>query len=733
MRVEIDLSAEALQRLRTPATEHRPPHTLGAGFTLLEDRLQFLLWRNNYDARTGTPIWWWTRKAAALGAAPGTTADVTLPDGAAAWIDGGPRGAHECATVHAETIQLRHLTPQPPSGLSAAGGPALAADQSAAAQHPAGALRVIAPAGSGKTRTLIARLLHLLDDRRVEDPIITAVAYNKRAAAEMRQRLNRPNLQVRTIHSLGWAIIQQARPGTTLLTDRERHARLKPLVPPTATSTNPYLEALSRVHVGLRDPDAVESARTDVPRFAKVLQQYEASLRERGECDHDDQVYEAIRLLLADPALRERWQKRCQHLLVDEFQDIAPSHLLLLRLLASPALNVFAVGDDDQSIYGYAHADPDFLVSYANYFPAATSTPLETCYRCPPAVVAATNKMLTRNTRRVAKSVHSADGTGHRDALLIVKTHESEMATTLARLVKQWNNEGTRPADVAVLSRVNCMLLPAMAALTDANIPSNSPLSPSFAARPLVRSTLAWVRLALDPDAMRPADLLDAIARPPRKLNRIAARTITGSRPLTRTALRRHGNGLGGQWGTAWTRFGADIDTAARRARAGNTAHLLDFLTTELGLLKAATLLDAGAATGNRGTHAHDLAALRRTASTYPSPGTFEDRLRDLLAAPETDTDDEVTLATIHRVKGMEWKRIVVFGADVGAFPHHLSRDTDEERRVLHVALTRACEQAVVIADAARPSPFLAELENRPARRRVTNMFTRSPRAGSAG
>ena len=388
--VELDLPTETLAWLRRPVIVERPVHVLGAEFTLLTERLQFLLWRNNYDARGGEPVWWWARKAASLDAILGGRADVVLRDGTEAWIDGGPRrpldltgvpGVPNLPVVHVESLELGRLTPQPPPGDATGDGTSLAPDQRAAVEHPRGPVRVVAPAGSGKTRTLNARLLHLVDDRGVEPSLVTAVAYNNRAATEMRERLQRPDLQIRTIHSLGWRIVRDRRPDAVLLGEREVRDRLQRLLPHTRRAGidtfGPYIEALADVRIALRHPERVEAERNDVPGFAGIFETYRAGLAERDECDYDEQVYEAIRLLLADPELRARWQRRCRHLLVDEFQDLTPAYLLLLRLLASPGLNVFGVGDDDQTIYGYAGADPRFLLNYERLFPGAGEAALE--------------------------------------------------------------------------------------------------------------------------------------------------------------------------------------------------------------------------------------------------------------------------------------------------------------------------------------------------------------------
>ncbi|MCE2531731.1 MAG: ATP-dependent helicase, partial [Acidimicrobiia bacterium] len=499
--LELDLPAEQLAQLRQPVIVERPVYELGAEFALLTERLQFLLWRNNYDARSGKPVWWWARKAAGLGATLGGRADVELRDGTEAWVDGGPRQplgrlgppgepGPEVPVVHAESLELGRLTLQPPPVGATGDGTLLAPDQQAAVEHLRGPVRVVAPAGSGKTRTLNARLLHLTDDRGIEPSLVTAVAYNNRAAEEMRSRLQRPDLQIRTIHSLGWRIVRDRRPDATLLGEREVRGRLQRILPQTRRAGTdvfgPYIEALADVRIALRHPETVEVERNDVPGFAGIFETYRAGLAERDECDFDEQVYEAIRLLLADPELRALWQRRCRHLLVDEFQDLTPAYLLLLRLLASPGLNVFGVGDDDQTIYGYAGADPRFLLEYERLFPGAGEAALEVSYRCPPEVVTAVGHLLANNRRRLPKTVRAASlgdgdstdgsavavdstsagaetipataGTNLRDpaaagAFRILRVPDEAMATRAAEIVAAWRAEGVGDSGIVVLGR----------------------------------------------------------------------------------------------------------------------------------------------------------------------------------------------------------------------------------------------------------------------------------------
>ena len=751
--VELDLTAEALQSLRLPVIEERVPYSLGAEFTLLTERLQFLLWRNNYDARSGEPVWWWARKAAGLGAAIGGRADVVLRDGTEAWVDGGPRQPLDLRVIHAETLELGRLRLQPPPAGATGAGTSLAPDQRAAVENPRGPVRVVAPAGSGKTRTLNARLLHLVDDRGVESSIVTAVAYNNRAAGEMRERLQRPDLQIRTIHSLGWRIVRDVRPDATLLGEREVRGRLQRILPQTRRAGTdvfaPYIEALADVRIALRHPETVEAERNDVPGFAGIFETYRAGLGEQDECDYDEQVYEAIRLLLADPELRARWQARCRHLLVDEFQDLTPAYLLLLRLLASPALNVFGVGDDDQTIYGYAGADPRFLVDYERFFPGAGSAALEVSYRCPPEVVTAVGKLLVHNQRRLPKTVRAASaagpatpdaGTPNTDkpgaassgspdpgnlptgaassgAFRIRRVPDEQLAAEAAAQITAWRTEGVPESGIAVLARVNSMLLPTLAALDEAGIGTRCVLGITLMQRNLVRAALAWMRLALGSDSMDARDLNEAVRRPGRKINRPARDLLEGVWDVSLEQLTALGKDLNKRHSEAWGGFIADIAAAARVVSAGGDSRtLVDFLMSNVGLGRAAGALDSGRTRPDRAAHADDLLALRRTAAVYSDPAGFGRQLAGLLRGTSEDGEG-ITLTSIHRVKGLEWDRVLVFGADETLMPHQLATDIEEERRVLHVAITRGRSQVVVLADAARPSRFLDELEGRPPKR----------------
>lgn len=696
--------------LATPGATHVAPYDLGARFEFLTERLTKLVWHNSYDARSDPPVWWWAHKTAArLGVRVGGPADVVSRDGTPIWIDGGPREPLELGdrVVHHESIELGEMTPVPAMVTPAAD---LAADQLDAVSHRAGPARVIAPAGSGKTRVLTARLRHLIEERGVEPDLITALAYNRRAASEMMQRLPiDEQLNIRTIHSIGWEILRMAKPGIRLIDEAGQRRRLEPLAPaPPRANTDvigPYVEALDEVRIALRHPETVESSRDDVPGFAETFGRYRDGLERAGEADHGEQIYGAIEALCRFPDLRARWQVRCRHLLVDEFQDLTPAYLLLVRLLSSPGLNLFAVGDDDQVIYGYAGATPSYLIEFGDIFPGAGEHALEVNYRSPADVVHAATNLIAYNMRRVDKEV-----TADNDllGLEVSSGPGDELATTVAERVRGVIDGGAEPGSVAVLTRVNSSLLPVRVALAERGIPFDGLLGVGILERTLLRATLAWIRVAVDPGEMSRNDLFEIVRRPGRGITRLLAELIGRRRgPFAIEDLVQVGETLDGRRRDRWEEFCDDIVRAA--GSTSSTSDLLRTLSDEIGLDRAAAALDAGRTRADRSAQGDDLTALRRAAALGPEPAEFESWLRKSLSVPASP--DGVMLSTVHRVKGMEWDHVIVFGVDRGSMPHVLADDIEEERRVFHVAITRGRRSVTILADDGRPSRFLTEID----------------------
>jgi DNA helicase-2/ATP-dependent DNA helicase PcrA len=586
----------------------------------------------------------------------------------------------------------------------------LAPDQLAAVLHPGGAARIIAPAGSGKTRVLTERARHLLRRWNLPGRAVTLVAFNKRAADEMKERTpDLPELQVRTLNALGLSLLTQSSPVTTI-EEREVRSILDTLVDlPRRANADPaaaWIEALSAVRLGLKTPAQVEAEFDgDVDGLPEVIIRYRRLLVERNLADFDEQVYRAIEGLLRDPAARRSARVACRMLLVDEFQDLTPAHLLLIRLLAGPEGAVFGVGDDDQTIYGYSGASPKWLIDYRRYFPTASDHPLEVNYRCPVPVVDAARTLLTHNRGRVQKRIVAAPGRVQDGHELEVRVDGDALAMTVEVVASLVTRE-MPPSDVAVLTRVNASLAPVQVALVHRQIPVQPAVNISYLSRGGVQAALAWLRLAVSsPERLAGPDVAQAARRPSRALSPKVVEWM--SEQLDVAGLERLAGRLKPRDADKILAFSSDLQTVRRLASSGTTAAVLSAVRDDVGLDQAMELLENSRRRLDRSAQTDDLDALVALAALHPEPEGFEDWLRRSLSYP--GSVDGVVLSTIHRVKGREWPHVVLHDVSAGLLPHRLAADIEEERRVFHVGLTRGSSSVHVVAGTP-PSPFLAEL-----------------------
>src|SRR5690606_15163175 len=283
-----------------------------------------------------------------------------------------------------------------------AGQALLDEDQRAAVDAGPEPLLVLAGPGTGKTRVLTHRIAHLIERRGVPPAGILAVTFTRRAAGELRERLERlvgperaAAVAVRTFHAFGLDVLAGAPdligrgPELRVL---DEDAALETLA--AATGTRPaearrLAEAIARAKERLLGPDDVPDA-----ALADAFRRYEAALAEAGAVDFDDLIRLAVRLLRDHAGVREAWQNRCRWILVDEFQDASGAQFELLRLLAPTGERVTAVGDPDQAIYGFRGADSTCIRRFAGEFPGARSVRLRRCYRCTDAVLRAARRVV---------------------------------------------------------------------------------------------------------------------------------------------------------------------------------------------------------------------------------------------------------------------------------------------------------------------------------------------------
>ena len=691
-----------------------------AGLDLVGERLHHAIWANARDARPGAPpATRWVEVAFGLGAraAPDDGADVILPDGTPAICDGGPLDASlppavGVAVVHRVCLEHGSLRPLGPP---VARGTGLAPDQLGAVEEPRAGARVIAPAGSGKTRVLTERARSLVGSWGVPHASLALVAFNVRAADEMRARLDGVGpVRVRTLNALGLrlcgdrATVDEPTVRNILsgLVSLPRRAEADP--------ASPWIDALSRVRLGLASPDLVEDEIGDVSDLDHVARSYRSELATRGAVDFDEQVVGAIERLLREPSFRRRSQQAARVLLVDEFQDLTPAHLLLVRLLSGPAGAVFAVGDDDQTIYGYSGATPRWLVDFASYFPGSGEHALTTNYRCPNPVVRAASNVLSRNALRVAKRIDPAPrpASAGCDGGLVVLGASDAPARSTAERVADLVADGAAPGDVAVLARVNAALAPVQVLLRHRGLPVDGGVDDRFLRRGGVRAALAWLAVAAAAGTALPGTALREAARRPRRgmsaslLDLVAKQRSDARLADLASWLDSRSSAREASKVRELASDVASVRAAADRGTTGDVLAAVRFAIGDGGLESSAAALDSWSR-GAIAAHGDDLDALAELAALEPDPGRFGSWLSsELAASPEPGG---VLLASIHSVKGREWPHVVLHHASDGLMPHRLSADLEEERRVFHVAITR-CRSSLTVVPGLLPSPFVAEM-----------------------
>ncbi|MEZ5249449.1 MAG: 3'-5' exonuclease [Ilumatobacteraceae bacterium] len=605
--------------------------------------------------------------------------------------------------------------------------------------HDGGAARIIAPAGSGKTRVLTERARHLVRQWQLPVGDHAGGVQQTSPARDGRAPARRPGLQVRTLNAIALAIVNGTPPfaprsrrfdtvdegevrrilGRLVRFPRKRNAD------PVAT----WIEALSVARLGCDRPSGSSSCTTAMSRGSPRCSNGTgaSSTARRPRLRRTGAARSRCCSTTPPPAAAQR---ACRLMLVDEFQDLTPAHLLLVRLLAGPDGAVFGVGDDDQTIYGYNGADPAWLIDFAELFPGAGEHPLEVNYRCPADVVAAADQLLRHNGVRVAKTIRARSDAPVQG--LVVEAGDAPVDTTVA-LVTGAVADGTPTSDIAVLTRVNSLLAPVQVALGARGIAVAGGVGRDFAERTAVRAALAWLRLATGGERLDPDDVAEALRRPSRSLHPQVAQWLGEQRSVE--AMRKLAGRVNGERDAMRIEeFAADVARLQRlAANHGTTGAILGALRDSMGLASSIQSLDHHRRGMNRAAQNDDLVAVAQLADLQPDPRRFERWLRDALSRPWQP--DGVTLATVHRVKGQEWPMVVVHQADADQFPHRLADDVAEERRVFHVAITRGSQRVHVVPDTT-PSPFVAQMFEPPPPPRVRRPTAEPPapaRAGGSG
>jgi DNA helicase II / ATP-dependent DNA helicase PcrA len=626
-------------------------------------------------------------------------------------------------------------------------------EQREAALHFEGPLLVLAGAGSGKTRVLTSRIAHLIDEYGVAPQSILALTFTNRAAAEMRERIrgllgrDPAGMWIGTFHAIGARMLRRhaMRLGWTpgfLIYDAEDSERVIRRIlkdelrldpkkfPPRAVRSE-----ISAAKNELRGVS--EFAAQAFDPFARVVTEvygaYQSALREANAFDFDDLLVKPVEILRSFPDVLRRYRDRFHFVLVDEYQDTNHAQYVFLKLIAArdedgsgdaPGGNLFVVGDDDQSIYGWRGADVRNILDFEKDFPDAGIVRLEENYRSTQRILHAANQVIAQNVRRKGKVLRTAKGAGEMLTLVECADEGDEAAWIAEELRSRLAREPDRtPRDFVVLYRTNAQSRALEEAFRREGIPYRIVGGQRFYERREVKDVLAYLRLVANP---RDDDAFLRIVNVPRRgigdtsVARLAEYARAENLSLLAAAEQaRNVQQIRGAATTGLEALGSLVHKyAALAGVALPLDELIRRLVVEVGLFD--TLEAEGPEGADRIANVEELIAgaadlqirlagddpeLDAELAEFDPEGSGVRPIDLFLAhvALVTDVDQHdpgaavASLMTLHNAKGLEYPIVFLAGMEEGLFP--LSRvlddpdELEEERRLFYVGITRAKEK----------------------------------------
>ena len=620
--------------------------------------------------------------------------------------------------------------------------------QMAAVQHLDSPCLVLAGAGSGKTRVIthkIARLLQPGPGADLAPAQIGAITFTNKAAAEMRDRVKAligpkaaSKLLVCTFHSLGVRLLREdgevlgLKPQFSIMDSDDVTSIIRDAGATTDAKQARHWQWTISLwkNMGLNSSQALAQAQNDDEQVAaRVMKLYEERLSAYQAVDFDDLIGLPLKLLAEHEHVAHKWQRQLKHVLVDEYQDTNATQYELLKLLVGPQGIFTAVGDDDQSIYGWRGATLDNLKRLPQDYPNLKVIPLEQNYRSTSAILRAANNVIESNPKLFQKTLWSDLGEGEPVKLMECDNEEHEAERTVAHFVTlRMNLLEKHPGDpdktdwrnFAILYRANHQARPFEQALRKANIPYKVSGGQSFFDKAEIKDLCAWLRLLLNNDD-DPA-FLRAVTTPKRGIGhqtlgalgefagkwKVSLFEALFADSLAAALPKRAVEGL-----HDFGRFVNDLEYRARQTYGGEDAKklLLDWLKDieyEKHLYDNEENEKVAAARWTNVLDFIDWVAKRCGGEIENDGGmTVESEKKSVLeiaqlislitSLAERNADQSVvTLSTLHASKGLEWPHVVLAGINEGSLP--FSRDEteitaqhiEEERRLMYVGITRA-------------------------------------------
>lgn len=576
-----------------------------------------------------------------------------------------------------------------------------------------GPAMVLAGPGSGKTTVITHRIKNLIEKAEVRPENILVVTFTKAAAISMQKRfstlMNGGKGQLvtfGTFHSVFYKILRKSRryEATEILSERQKTDYIREIIGRYGISSNDISELsqniindIENIKGNMLNAQEYEPSCCKKEDFIKVYNAYNLELKKDGKMDFDDILRECYLLLCENHTILEQWRELYKYILIDEFQDINIIQMNIIELLASPLNNIFVVGDDDQSIYGFRGARPEIMIEFKDYYPEAELIVLNVNYRSTQSIINVAGRVIENNKTRLDKCAHANNDKDFQPDIRKFRNQVEELKFVVSK-IKEYENQGISLSEMAILVRNNSQIQEISSFLKNRKIEAESGKHRSNIYNGMVaKDILSYVRGALKFDGTYfNEDLIYVLNKPQRYISRQVVLSVNMNISAVRRIYSKNNidsflfhiemiRKLPPQAALSYIRKGAGYEEYLRLYAIENNIPMS-------GLLKQLEQLVQECSKFN---------TLEQWINSIDSAQNSEGQNFGKKSSGEGGTNNRINIMTMHGSKGLEFKAVFIVDANQGIIPTSKAlreRDFEEERRLFYVAITRAIDYLNVYA-----------------------------------
>lgn len=582
-----------------------------------------------------------------------------------------------------------------------------------AISHMDGPAMVLAGPGSGKTTVITHRIKNLIERAEVRPENILVVTFTKAAAISMQKRfstlMNGGKGQLvtfGTFHSVFYKILRKSRryEATEILSERQKTDYIREIIGRYGISSNDISELsqniindIGNIKGNMLNAQEYEPSCCKKEDFIKVYNAYNLELKKDGKMDFDDILRECYLLLCENHTILEQWRELYKYILIDEFQDINRIQMNIIELLASPLNNIFVVGDDDQSIYGFRGARPEIMIEFKDYYPEAELIVLDVNYRSTQSIINVAGRVIENNKTRLDKCAHANNDKDFQPDIRKFRNQVEELKFVVSK-IKKYENQGISLSEMAILVRNNSQIQEISSFLKNRKIEAESGKHRSNIYNGMIaKDILSYVRGALKFDGTYfNEDLIYVLNKPQRYISRQVVLSVNMNISAVRRIYSKNNidsflfhiemiRKLPPQAALSYIRKGAGYEEYLRLYAIENNIPMS-------GLLKQLEQLAQECSKFN---------TLEQWINSIDSAQNSEGQNFGKKSSGEGGTNNRINIMTMHGSKGLEFKAVFIVDANQGIIPTSKAlreRDFEEERRLFYVAITRAIDYLNVYA-----------------------------------